>query len=147
MITEDEFFEDTYGSIGKMYPNAYIGGWTAAEKLDLLEEGSRHITLFSPAQITEKEIYGIHLETQVLSPEQMFGTTEEESLLGTYRCSDLEKTIVDLMLYPQMFGDKLNQQDILKNYMQRPDKDLQKLQTYFKLIKRPDLIIRVIKGA
>lgn len=147
MVTEDEFFEDTYGSIGKMFKDAYIGGWTAAERWDLLSEGSRCITLFSLKHISEKEIYGVRLNVQVFPRKQMFGIIEVETPSGKYYCSDLEKTIVDAMMYPRMFGDDLNHQEVIKNYMLRDDKDLNKLKTYFKLVNCPELMIRMMKEA
>lgn len=143
MFNEDTFFQDPYGCIGSLYPNAYVAGWNAAEKWDLLDESTRDITLFSPKKILKKSIYGVKLHTQILPPEHFFGLTEITTPFGKYLCSDLEKTVVDAMLYPDMFGGERNHKDIIENYMQRDDKDLTKLRIYFRKVGHPGLMIRM----
>lgn len=145
MLNQDDFFIDPFGFIARLYPKAYIGGWNAAEKWDLLDEGTRRITLFSVEDIPEKELYGVDLRVQILPPDLYFGVVKMDSPMGGYLCSDIEKTILDSICYPEMFGDNLNVKDIFKNYMQRDDKDFKKLQDYFKKSGHPERLVQVMK--
>ncbi|MBO5997869.1 MAG: hypothetical protein J6P93_05025 [Alphaproteobacteria bacterium] len=147
MLNQDDFFADPYVFVGNLYSQAYIGGWNAAERLGLLDESTRNITLFSPEKISQKDIYGVNLQVQNMPKNLFFGTESVVTPFGEYVSSDLEKTIVDLALYPDMFGDKENRTSILKNYLQRDDKDLKKLQNYFQKSGRPELMVRLMKEA
>lgn len=146
-ITEDTFFEDPKSALSTVYPSAYLASWSAAEVWELIDECTRDITLFSVDFEKDeiKDFYGVPVILKKISSAQNWGIVEKESDQGSYKVSDIHKTLIDCLLNVDLAGGEDQVKDMFLNYKNHPDSRVDTLISYAKKMNNPSIVSKIVK--
>lgn len=128
--------EDPLAIAQKLYAPCYIAGWSAAESWNMTEQIFQTVMV-----VTQKlqrnyrpTIAGTNYLIHVVKPSRFFGLTAIWANNVKVQISDPTRTIVDLMLNPEMGGGIRSTVDILTNYMSSEEKSIEKLVEYLGML-------------
>lgn len=125
---------DPWVLVPALYEPCYIGGRTAAEYWDLTEQIFRDIVVLttSPLRSRSQRKHGTIFTIKKINSDQLFGTTVIWRSRTRVMVSDVHKTIIDMMMYPEIGGGIQHVADCLQRYFFHEDKDVRKLMDYAK---------------
>lgn len=146
-ISKDQFYKDIKAALYKMYPDAYLATWNAAEEWGLVSETALNFRLFSSSFEKDeiKKMYGIELVLKKIPAEFMYGTVLCDSEEGGFVVSDIHKTVLDVLLFPELSGDSENITEIMENYFQSQLCDEKKLLQYAKKSGRATTVSKIMQ--
>ncbi|MFI4955924.1 MAG: type IV toxin-antitoxin system AbiEi family antitoxin domain-containing protein [Gammaproteobacteria bacterium] len=128
--------EDPLVIAQKLYTPCYIAGWSAAEYWDMTEQIFRTVVVVTQKQQRNYRptIAGTHYLLHVTKPSRFFGLSTQWSNNIKIQISDPTRTVIDLMLNPDIGGGIQSSTDIFKTYMQSKEKSIEKLVEYLGLL-------------
>ncbi len=126
---------DPWVLVPALYEPCYIGGRTAAEYWDLTEQIFRDIVVLtsSPIRSRSQRKHGTIFTIKKISSNHLFGTTTIWRSRTKVLVSDIHKTIIDMLMYPELGGGIQHVADSLRTYFSHEDRDVRKLLDYAKL--------------
>lgn len=145
-ITKEFFYEDIRSALCRLYPDAYLGGWNAAEEWDLTNAMPLDFCLFSPffEKDEAKRLFGIDFFLKKIPLALNYAIERKEGLNGTYAVSDVHKTVVDVLLFEELSGGKEEVIEIVKNYFHSPLCDENHLLFYAKKSGHQRLVSNIL---
>ena len=123
----------------ELFKPCYVSGWSACEYWDLTEQifNSIHVSTTQPVKKKRQEISSLVFELQHISPKEFeFGLEKYWHGSSQIVVSDLHRTIIDILDVPSIGGGASLVALMVKSYLSRPDKDLDKLLLYAEKIAR-----------
>jgi len=126
--------EDPWVLVPAFFHPGYVGGRTAAEHWDLTEQIFRDIAVFTNASIRSRQQvkHGVTFTLKHVGNELIFGTSVVWRGKTRVMISDVHKTIIDMLNFPDMGGGIQHIKDCLTAYLARPDRDDNTLIEYAK---------------
>ncbi len=124
--------EDPWIIANRIYGPCYIGGWSAAEYLDLSEQIFRTVivmTLQKPRDRTPN-IKGTNFLLRTVSEKAMFGLKSVWRGQVKISVSDASRTILDMLNNPRFGGGIRSSSDMFVNYMKSENKNIELLLDY-----------------
>lgn len=111
---------------------SYVGARTAAEYWDLTEQLFRDIVVFTvlPVRRRSTELQGATFTAVHVMPISLFGTKIIWRGQTKMRISDVHRTLIDMLLLPDLGGGMQHVGDCLRRYLGRKDADLRTVITY-----------------
>jgi predicted transcriptional regulator of viral defense system len=133
-IGSEHVLTDPWILAPELYNPCYIGGRTAAEYWDLTEQIFRDIVILTSATIRSRSQrkHGTTFTIKKVSSAQLFGTTTIWRSRTKVMISDLHKTVIDMISYPELGGGIQHVTDCLKTYFSHDNRDVRKLFDYAK---------------
>lgn len=127
-----QVIEDPWVIVPALFSPCYIGGRTAAEYWDLTEQIFRDIIVLTSqtVQAKKQEHNGIIFSLSHIQEKQIFGTKIVWRRNTKILVSDIHRTIIDMMNEPKLGGGIQHTNDCFLNYLNRRDRDLDKLIEY-----------------
>jgi predicted transcriptional regulator of viral defense system len=126
----DDFLLHPEAYVSDIFGEAYVGGWSAAEHWGLAHDASRAIHVITASPHEDAEIEGLRFKVQSVPKKLFFGIERAGGENRGWPISDLEKTLVDCILYPAMAGGKAQVEEIIEEYSAHPARDLARLVKY-----------------
>jgi predicted transcriptional regulator of viral defense system len=130
--TADMPLEDPWIIAERLFAPCYIGGWSAAEYLDLTEQMFRTVmvmTLQKPRDRRPK-IKDTAFWLRTVSEKALFGLSAVWRGQVKISVSNPTRTIVDLLIDPELGGGIRSSTDMLVNYLRSKSKNLKLLIEY-----------------
>lgn len=140
----EEFLGDYAMFIPSIFPDAYIGGWSALSHHGLTEQLFRDICLFVPkplfkkARVVHNHKFILFTRNSDLSWGIDIVWVENNKLL----VSDMERTIIDIFMRPESGGGLRHSIDCLKEYLNH-HQNIPKLIDHLKKIDNGSLFKRL----
>lgn len=105
-ISARRWQDDPWLMAAKLFPDGYIGGWSACEYWELTDQVFRDILVFSPrrARSTSLELGVGSIQIRHLGPTRAFGVTGAWRAGMSVPVSDAARTIVDILDNPSNGG-------------------------------------------
>lgn len=124
--------EDPLAIAAKLYAPCYIAGWSAAEHWGMTEQIFRSVIIMTQQHQHHYSptIAGTQYLLHLAKPSKFFGLTSLWSNNAKILISDPSRTIVDLMLHPEIGGGIRSSADMFINYMKSSHKSIEKLVEY-----------------
>lgn len=124
--------EDAWSIAAELFSPCYISGWTAAEHWDLTEQIFNSTVVFTTRKQRKKEllISGLKYRAKSVKLEDIFGTKKIWSSNTQIQIADIHRTIIDILDDPEMGGGGRHTVDIVKEYLQHKDANLEVLYQY-----------------
>ena len=128
----DPVSEDPWVVAERLFEPCYIGGWSAAEHWDLTEQIFRSVLVITAGHVRRKKIKagGAEYFLKMTSKKNLFGTTDVWKNSNKVKVSDPSKTIIDILNDPEIGGGIRPATDLLKNYFDSKNKNLDLLIEY-----------------
>lgn len=134
LTTEDNSaaYQDPWVIAEGLFSPCYIGGWTAAHHWGFTDQLFNQTLILStrPALSRKKSLGGFEFVLKKISSQQMFGLEAVWKDRLKVFISDPHKTIIDILDNPLLGGGIRSVTDILWNYLQFSQKDLNLLWEY-----------------
>ncbi len=133
-IDSEHSLSDPWIMIPPLLAPCYIAGRTAAEFWDLTEQIFRDIVVFTVNPKRSKTLIksGTEITVKQVSSSYLFGTKTVWRERTKVQVSDLHKTIIDIIAFPNFGGGIQHVADCLLSYYKREDKDPNLLLEYAK---------------
>jgi predicted transcriptional regulator of viral defense system len=130
--TVDMPLEDPWLIAGRLFAPCYIGGWSAAEYLDLTEQVFNTIMVMTVQKPRDRrpKIKGTGFELRTVSEKALFGLSPVWRGQVKIPVSDPTRTILDLLSDPVLGGGIRSTTDMLINYLRSENKNLTLLIEY-----------------
>lgn len=98
--------EDSWLIAVKLFPEGYIGGWSACEHWELTDQLFRTVVVYTTKRVNRREIElaGMELRVKVIRPERLFGTRTVWRGRVPVQVSDPARTIIDILDDPELGG-------------------------------------------
>lgn len=137
--------EDPWVLVPAFFQPGYVGGRTAAEHWDLTEQIFRDIVVFTNVPIRSKQQvkHGITFTLKHIGQELIFGTRGVWRGKTKVMISDVHKTIIDILNFPDMGGGIQHVTDCLKAYLEQSDRDDNKLIEYVERVSNGAIFKRL----
>ena len=134
-IDSEHSLSDPWVMIPPLFAPCYIAGRTAAEFWDLTEQIFRDIVVFTAKPKRSKTLIksGTEITVKQVGISYLFGTKTVWRERTKVQVSDVHKTIIDMVAFPNFGGGIQHVSDCLKSYYKRDDKDPKQLLEYAKL--------------
>lgn len=131
-LVSEQVLDDPWVLVPTLYDPAYIGGRTAAEHWDLTEQIFRDIVVFTERTVRAKnqECHGTHFTLKHVRRNLIFGTKSVWRGRTKIAVSDVHRTIVDMLNYPDLGAGIQHVADCVEAYFDRKDRDDDRLVTY-----------------
>jgi predicted transcriptional regulator of viral defense system len=129
-LATEQVLQDPWILVPPLFgPDAYIGGWTAAEHWDLTEQLFRDIFVFTTKAIRARThgVHGITFMLRHISPAAFYGTSAVWRGRSKIQVSDVHRTIIDMFADPSVGGGIRHVADCFASYTSRSDADPKKL--------------------
>lgn len=123
---ESQFvLDDPWVIVPKIYSPCYVGGRTAAEYWDLTEQVFRDIVVFTAANLRKSNQiqHGTRFTLKRIQINKIFGTKVVWRGKSKVLVSDVHRTIIDILTYPELGGGIQHVADCLINYFGRDDRN------------------------
>jgi predicted transcriptional regulator of viral defense system len=133
-IESEHAITDPWIMIPALFDPCYVGSRTATEYWDLTEQIFRDFVVFTatPQRSTRVQIHGATFTLKKVSDSDLFGTKVVWRGRTKVMVSDLHKTIVDILAYPDLGGGIQHVSDCLRAYFAHEEHDPRKLLEYAK---------------
>lgn len=130
--------DDAWAIAAELFSPCYISGWTAAEHWDLTEQIFNSTVVFTTQKQKKKEhlICGLKYRTKSAALKDIFGTKKIWSSNTQIQIADLHRTIIDILDDPEIGGGGRQAVDIVKEYFQHKDANLEVLYQYAEKLGR-----------
>jgi len=124
--------EDPWLIADSLFNPCYIGGWSAAEYWDLTEQIFNAIVVLTTTKPRKRKqaIAGINFFLKTVASDRLFGTKTVWRERIKVQVSDPGRTIIDLLDDPRLGGGIRPCYDIIVNYLNSDNKDLNLLLKY-----------------
>jgi predicted transcriptional regulator of viral defense system len=121
--TSDRALESPWTLVPKLFGNAYIGGWSAAEHWDLTEQLFRDICVFTAQPVGRRKQVFHNVPFMVMHApiENHFGTTAIWRMETKVLVSDPARTMIDMLSNPAVGGGIQHVIDCLRQYFENAD--------------------------
>lgn len=131
-LTTDVSLEDPWLVAGRLFAPCYIGGWSAAEYLDLTEQIFSTVMVMTVQKPRDRrpKIKGTSYLLRTVSAKALFGLAPVWRGQVKIFVSDPTRTILDFLNDPTLGGGIRPTTDILINYLQSKNKNLSLLFEY-----------------
>jgi len=132
LLDAAQVVQDPWILVPALFGPAYIGGRTAAEHWDLTEQIFRDTLVYTarPVRHTRVETQGAIFTLKHVSEALIFGTKTLWRGQTRVAVSDVHRTIVDMLNDPATGGGIQHVADCLARYLQRKDRDPDRLTAY-----------------
>jgi predicted transcriptional regulator of viral defense system len=124
--------ENSWPVAMELFSPGYIGGWSAAEQLDLTEQIFNTTFVFTAT--TQRKINhiaaGVHFRTKHIDERNIFGTNKIWNNNKPVVISDIHRTLIDILDDPSVGGGGRAMIDIAKAYSKKKDAKLESLWSY-----------------
>jgi predicted transcriptional regulator of viral defense system len=136
---------DPWVLVPSAFQQAYIGGWSAAEHLDLTEQVFNTLLVCTTDRVrrTRLTVAGAALRARHVPQSWFFATQVEWREGSRVLVSDPHKTVLDLCADPALGGGIQHVMHCLRNYLKRNDADIERLLTYGKRLGVPTAFKRL----
>jgi predicted transcriptional regulator of viral defense system len=130
--TVDMPLEDPWLVAGRLFAPCYIGGWSAAEYLDLTEQIFSTVMVMTAQKPRDRrlEIKDTSFWLRTVSEKALFGLSPVWRGQVKIPVSDATRTILDLLSDPALGGGIRPTTDMLTNYLHSENKNLTLLIEY-----------------
>lgn len=130
--TADVPLEDPWLIADRLFSPCYVGGWSAAEYLDLTEQIFSTVMVMTVQKPRDRKpnIKGTAFMLRTISEKAMFGLKPVWSGQVKISVSDPTRTILDMLVDPVFGGGIRSVKDMLGNYMRSESKNLEQLIEY-----------------
>lgn len=130
--SEDFALDNRWAIIPKIFDPCYIGGFSAAEHWDLTEQIFNSICVFTTKVVKKHNINIANQDVLVrhIQPNRLFGLQPIWFKQEKVMISDIHRTMIDLFDNPENGGGIQHAIDCLKNYLHKPEANLEKLAEY-----------------
>jgi predicted transcriptional regulator of viral defense system len=130
--TADVPLEDPWLIADRLFSPCYIGGWSAAEHLDLTEQIFSTIMVMTAQKPRDRRpnIKGTEFMLRTISEKAMFGLKPVWRGQVKISVSDSTRTILDMLTDPGFGGGIRSVKDMLENYLRSENKNLGQLIAY-----------------
>ena len=130
--TADLPLEDPWMIAGRLFAPCYIGGWSAAEYLDLTEQIFSTVIVMTVQKPRDRrpKIKGTSFWLRTISEKALFGISPVWRGQVKIPASDPTRTILDLLVEPALGGGIRSIDDMLNNYLRSENKNLTLLIEY-----------------
>ncbi|MDR0741190.1 MAG: hypothetical protein LBF28_00245 [Rickettsiales bacterium] len=112
--------------LSKIEPPLYIGGWSAANHWGLLDDYTLKTFVFCHKTQAQRQLVSDKLEIQPVSPHLFYGLID----VGGAALSNIHKTLIDAILYPDFFGGTENVNRMIESYKAHSEKNYEVLKKY-----------------
>ena len=131
-VTSELVLDDPWVMVPVLYGPAYVGGRTAAEYWDLTEQMFRDIVVMTGRPVREKvqRRHGADFALKHIREDLIFGTKAVWRGSTRIAVSDVHRTIVDMLDDTQLGAGVQHVSDCLTAYLDREDRDFDKLLAY-----------------
>lgn len=128
----DRVLDDPWILVPALFAPAYIGGRTAAEYWDLTEQIFKDILVMTAQALRQKsqERHGAQFSLKHVDERKLFGTKTVWRHQTRVPVSDVHRTIIDMLDDPTVGGGIQHVADCLAVYLQRRDRENEKLIDY-----------------
>ena len=125
----DRVLDDPWVLVPALFEPAYIGGRTAAAHWDLTEQIFRDIFVMTARTVRQKrqQLHGTLFSLKHIQKRKIFGTKNVWRHQTRVPVSDVHRTIIDMLDDPAVGGGIQHVSDCLTAYLQREDRDDEKL--------------------
>ncbi len=134
--TTDVALEDSWLVADRLFAPCYIGGWSAAEYLDLTEQIFSTVIIMTVKKPRDRNplIKGISFLLRTIPEKAMFGLKPVWRGEVKISISDPTRTILDMLADPSLGGGIRSVKDMFINYLNSENKNLEQLIEYAKLL-------------
>ena len=131
-LTTEQVVEDAWILVPALFGSAYIGGRTAAEYWNLTEQIFKDILVFTAKPVRQKVILtgGVEFNLKHVADEKIFGTKSVWRGRSKIAVSDPHRTIIDMLNEPAIGGGIQHVFDCFAHYLQKKERNLEKLIVY-----------------
>ncbi|MCY4052891.1 MAG: type IV toxin-antitoxin system AbiEi family antitoxin domain-containing protein [Hyphomicrobiales bacterium] len=128
----DRVLDEPWVLVPALFAPAYIGGRTAAEHWDLTEQIFKNIFVMTAQAVRRKhqERQGMLFSLKHIDERKIFGTKNVWRHQTQVPISDVHRTIIDMLDDPAIGGGIQHVADCLAAYLQRDDRDDEKIVNY-----------------
>jgi len=128
----ERVLDDAWVLVPALFAPAYVAGRSAAEHWDLTEQIFKDVVVITGQTIRQKHLtrQGFEFTLKHSNPEKIFGLKSVWRRHTKVSVSDVHRTIIDMLDEPSLGGGIQQVADCLNAYLERPDRDDQKLVTY-----------------
>lgn len=130
--TTDVALEDSWLVAERLFAPCYMGGWSAAEYLDLTEQIFNTLVVMTIQKPRDRRptIRGTAFWLRTIPEKAMFGLQPVWRGQVRVRVSDPARTLVDMFSDPSVGGGIRSVSDMFSSYLQSENKDLERLLDY-----------------
>lgn len=134
--TADVPLEDPWLIAKRLFSPCYIGGWSAAEYLDLTEQTFSTVMVITVQKPRDRrpKIKGTNFMLRTISEKAMFGLMTVWRGQVKVPVSDPTRTILDMLCDPVLGGGIRSTKDMFINYLRSENKNLKLLIEYAGLL-------------
>ncbi len=134
--TTDVTLEDSWLVADRLFAPCYIGGWSAAEYLDLTEQIFSTVIVMTVKKPRDRNpvIKGTSFMVRTIPEKAMFGLKPVWRGEVKISISDPTRTIIDMLAVPSLGGGIRSVKDMFINYLNSENKNLEQLIKYGKLL-------------
>jgi len=124
--------EDSWLIAVKLFPDGYIGGWSACEHWELTDQLFRTVVVYTAKRVNRREIEfaGMDLRVKVIRRERLFGTRTVWRGRVPVQVSDPARTIVDILDDPALGGGIRQVADMVEEFIAGEHRDEELLIEY-----------------
>jgi predicted transcriptional regulator of viral defense system len=124
----EQVIADPWALVPTLFPECYIGGWTAANHWDLTEQLFNETMVFTTRRVVEKRVtvQGAAFHLHRINAERFFGLKTLWRSSTKVFISDPARTLVDMIAAPEVGGGIDHVADCLSTYLatKTADRDL-----------------------
>ena len=130
--TTDISLEDPWLIAVRLFAPCYIGGWSAAEYWDLTDQIYRTIVVVTAKKVRKRNnvISGTKFLARNMSIKNIFGTKNVWRGVAKVLVSNPTRTIIDMLMDPQLGGGIRPTVDMFNNYLSSDNKQMDLLIEY-----------------
>jgi predicted transcriptional regulator of viral defense system len=130
--TADVPLEDPWLVAGRLFAPCYIGGWSAAEYLDLTEQIFNTVVVMTTQKPRDRRptIKGTPFWLKTVSEKVLFGLKPVWRGQAKVQVSDAARTLVDMLNEPALGGGIRPVSDMLATYLRSENRELDQLIDY-----------------
>jgi predicted transcriptional regulator of viral defense system len=134
--TTDVALEDSWLVADRLFSPCYMGGWSAAEYLDLTEQIFSTVIVMTVKRPRDRNpnIKGTSFLVRTIPEKAMFGLKPVWRGEIKISISDPTRTILDILADPSLGGGIRSVKDMFINYLKSEKKNLEQLIEYGKLL-------------
>ncbi len=124
--------EDTWQLIPQLFAPGYVGGWSATEYWDLTEQIFNTLMVFTIQLVPHKQVKigQQKFELKHVTESRLFGLKPVWRGQEKVMISDMHRTIIDLFDDTQTGAGLQHSADCLRNYLKKPEANLNILSEY-----------------
>lgn len=131
-LTDARVLADPWILVPALFDPAYLGGRSAAEHWDLTEQIFGDLVVMTSRRVRARDVvrHGVRFRLKHIAPEALFGTKVVWRQNTKVSVSDVHRTIIDMLVDPELGGGLQHVADCLAIYLSRRDRDDERLIAY-----------------